>query len=824
MTADPSFNDDRFPDYCIITSPDLDSSHSLSAEPPSPGKSFNYNQPTNSTAPSSERSPTSRDLTPASTNIDENGDTFHFGDIHFESDVASNSPISLVSPTNTDDFVFVGTFAMDQRRAIAQSASDSAPDGASSSMYPSETPSVAGSFTGSESHGVPRVTWEHWNNWMEDQHPHLAGLHYPINQSYNSENIPTSESFGSGIPSNVGPASGIGTIDASAFQPRTVNINTHGAFRPDPNAPWEPFVPPRQVHKSEPVIPSQRFQIASNASLELQIRQHQMSRQSLPVSTTMDFDQTVGLINTQIPRHIPQTLDTQAHRQSLLQSPHQSSRALSRTQPYPTAAVTNSNTIRKSPPSHKRKLQPAVSTSPDTPGVLSQSMTNRRGGRERGRPLQDDAREKSRRMRKVGACWRCVLQRDPCPDDGSPCSRCLIRSQKGQQKFFDCDRSKLPDLVHDFLPPSMTLMHQKQSIEDTVQNEILVWDRDNAIDIYLSSGYGPALKWRVHEFRPKKPDLLQQYQFLQDAATGISIPYRKYSPPFGLMKIETSDISHFEQYLDMLLNYEYLLDFGWTCFEEETDINDFQAKMLDLMCHLYMTTEDDELKKLLKRIIRMTIITYIMGHTLTIEENTLPGVLNSVRHSYKPREYPQHTSPRVANRQLKFFFSTLRNSIYEQILNWQQQTLHSSGKKEVTWLPAFCVMLGFAMVLEEVQRTLHIQAFTKSEVGEMERGAAYREAESACGRIDERFNLLIGLFQCKYRDRKWDENGSFGHRTPTIKDAASHEFLQKLRSLLEERRDHLSIRRDVAFAPLNECLYTSRLVARFLLPFLDLST
>ena len=28
----------------------------------------------------------------------------------------------------------------------------------------------------------------------------------------------------------------------------------------------------------------------------------------------------------------------------------------------------------------------------------------------------------------------------------------MMRAQKGQTYFFDCDRSKLPDFVHDFLP------------------------------------------------------------------------------------------------------------------------------------------------------------------------------------------------------------------------------------------------------------------------------------------------------------------------------------------------------------------------------------
>lgn len=200
-----------------------------------------------------------------------------------------------------------------------------------------------------------------------------------------------------------------------------------------------------------------------------------------------------------------------------------------------------------------------------------------------------------------------------------------------------------------------------------------------------------------------------------------------------------------------------------------------------------------QLRELLQKIIRMMIITYIMGHTLTIAEDTAEGVVDAVRHSWKPHDIESHISPRLANRQLKFFFCVLRNQVYENILNWQQQTLHSSGKKEATWLPAFCVMLGFAMVLEEVQRTIHIQADAKAQKGEMTPEQAETEAINACERIDARFNLLVGLFRCKYRDRKWGPNGSFGHGTPVLTDPYERDFLGQLYTLLWEKRECTSI-------------------------------
>ena len=184
----------------------------------------------------------------------------------------------------------------------------------------------------------------------------------------------------------------------------------------------------------------------------------------------------------------------------------------------------------------------------------------------------------------------------------------------------------------------------------------------------------------------------------------------------------------------------------------------------------------------------MVIITYIMGHTLTITKETLPTVHKHLENRTKPAQLAFQTSPRLANRQLKFFFHVLRNQSYEEVLRWQQATFHMSGNKDSTWLPTFCVMLVLAMVLEEAQRTMQIQADAKWRKRECSYDEAQQEASNACERIDARFALLIGLFQCKYRDKKWIRGGSFGPQTPRLRDPVEHNFCSQLRELLEERR------------------------------------
>lgn len=142
----------------------------------------------------------------------------------------------------------------------------------------------------------------------------------------------------------------------------------------------------------------------------------------------------------------------------------------------------------------------------------------------------------------------------------------------------------------------MTMMHERQTIEDTVHSEVGGWDRDRPIHIFLTSGYGPALGWQVYEFKPRSQALLGQYQYFRDPETGMSKRQFKYSPPLGLMRLDDGDKAHVEDYLDQLMTEEYLWDLGWTCFEFDAQLDEsaFQPNLLHFMCNLYLETEDGE--------------------------------------------------------------------------------------------------------------------------------------------------------------------------------------------------------------------------------------
>lgn len=171
----------------------------------------------------------------------------------------------------------------------------------------------------------------------------------------------------------------------------------------------------------------------------------------------------------------------------------------------------------------------------------------------------------------------------------------------------------------------------------------------------------------------------------------------------------------------------------------------------------------------------MLVLTHIMGHTLTFVDDVCPRY---------GRPSQEHTSPKLANRQLKFYFAVLREEIYKDLLRYGQNTLRAN--KDVTWLPMFLVMLGFGMMLEEIQGVLAIQAVGKSSRKKHTWEKAQEEAMRACERIDDRYNLLVSLFQHKYRSERWG-TGSFGPGCPDV-DSAAVPFCRELRRQVELKR------------------------------------
>jgi len=180
--------------------------------------------------------------------------------------------------------------------------------------------------------------------------------------------------------------------------------------------------------------------------------------------------------------------------------------------------------------------------------------------------------------------------------------------------------------------------------------------------------------------------------------------------------------------------------------------------------------------------------------------------------------YDHATSPRMANRQLKFLYTALFSQIMDSVLRRLQQVLRSSngGAK---WTSAFVALLGLAMCFEDVQRTAHTNQDADAAMGQMSDWEAASRAEEACRLIDEKFGFMSNLFRWKYHRgfnplRDWEDP-----KVQAKLSASSLAFVRDVAGLVNEKHDFLVQKQYIPILKANQDKYTSRLVARFLLEF-----
>jgi hypothetical protein len=188
-------------------------------------------------------------------------------------------------------------------------------------------------------------------------------------------------------------------------------------------------------------------------------------------------------------------------------------------------------------PSAKGK-ELAFDPSPEPEGSAGATMriTGKSGGRQLGTHLEPTVAKAAHDMRKITACWHCVLQRDRC-GPGDVCERCQKRSQRPNADCgLGCSRDKLVDLVTYFLPGLVTQMHEDSHLKHFVSQYIHQWG-STELTVYMTCGQRsmPRMAVKVYEFVPRGQELLVQIQYITNPKTKQREQVRKQSPALGMV-------------------------------------------------------------------------------------------------------------------------------------------------------------------------------------------------------------------------------------------------------------------------------------------------
>ncbi|KAF9730478.1 hypothetical protein PMIN01_11347 [Paraphaeosphaeria minitans] len=474
--------------------------------------------------------------------------------------------------------------------------------------------------------------------------------------------------------------------------------------------------------------------------------------------------------------------------------------------------------------SPSRTLPEAViGPSPDPEGPTARRQvgpirsTGRPGGRALGTHLEPKVAKAAHDMRKIVACWHCVLQRDKC-GPGDICERCVKRAQRPNADCgLGCSRIKLIELSEYFLPMLVMRIHEDSHLKLFVSQFIHQWGKKE-INVYMTCEQKtmPRMQVKVYEFQPCGEELLVQLQYQTNPQTQERYALRKRSPALAMVYLNHHDEKKYDKYLNDIVD-NHLDAFGDICWAE--DDNDFSPRLFKLMTRVKPKSDDEA--KLLRDVFRLIVCTYIMSHTITMAEETKTQTLSQM-HSYTdPSAYVQnYTSPRMTSRQIKFFFARLQRSTLAVVLNKLQQIFKSSRGCD-RWLAAFVAVVGMAMAAEDQQKTTHQVMATRAVTESLDMRDAQAQADIANREVDQRMNFVSQIFRWKYNrkcnplrdcEQDWEKEVGFG-------DETSVTFVRSVAQLVKENIDYLQQRQGISVSHANQGKYTARLVAPFLLSF-----
>ncbi|KAI9724514.1 MAG: hypothetical protein M1812_000582 [Candelaria pacifica] len=418
-------------------------------------------------------------------------------------------------------------------------------------------------------------------------------------------------------------------------------------------------------------------------------------------------------------------------------------------------------------PNHQCGLDASMEYYPEDPETLSDSTvkageataseSKRKGGRTK--PLSADSRKKAHNIRKRRACWRCRFLRNSCSDH-DVCKTC--RNTRFQIYRMPCDRSRLSDRIELILPDVIVGEYAADRLIAFCNEHVAQWS-NNFVSFQLTFGCGPPIGFKGVELIPRGAELLSGLQHVTDDDSQLSRLIVKVSPPIGLIA-QSSD--HFQlkfgQYLDSFIVSHWLNQWPGSCFEGKTEV--FQREILSLVCQYCMTwTGNAKWHELLRKTLKLQILGYIMGRTLTIPNEDDPNRRIIGRETVRRRlqnpggtSYPPDTSPRMANKQVKSLMCALYRKMFVKVLaELEEMILYRDGD---TWGPSFCVMILLAMIFADTQISIDIAVQCENTRGRHSMDRAW--AMERCRDIEDKaFNSFIEIFHSRYKTRNQRKQG-----------------------------------------------------------------
>ncbi|KAG5982521.1 hypothetical protein E4U55_001771 [Claviceps digitariae] len=458
----------------------------------------------------------------------------------------------------------------------------------------------------------------------------------------------------------------------------------------------------------------------------------------------------------------------------------------------------------------------------------------------RGRkgPLPDETKQDALEVRRLGACFCCHSRKVKC-DKQRPCKHCkrlmLHVPQAVCWQFQDFNPVLFPDFIRAHFKKEAMAAFLRDNVDGWFSGggmEQQQQQRQQLCEVELFSGprFSAVLRVKAKFFTPKSCDVLQHWHL--NPAMGRAHIRASGSAPIGVefnTAAQRDDLrKRAKTYVQDILREPYFA-------EQVTD--SLKSTQLPLkILRIVQTYAKQSDSPLVKRALTVYAMHYIMTRHLCLTHTSILTLQSS---GLVPQNTPWLT-PRVLARQIKSLIDELIMREMDHIFDAFSKALKSKHRRE--WAPCTAAFLILCLFMEAVETTAENFALAQNEIQRRNTSPPEYARDFALNVCRELENLPFKQFAYQFHTifQTHDRDANTKSFNPLFDDGfmergeldgPAADMVRRMRELFygEDWQDLQFLAHDESILHRHEhahpiessVLYTGRLVAKFLLSFMN---
>ncbi|KAI0128954.1 hypothetical protein BJ170DRAFT_354866 [Xylariales sp. AK1849] len=445
-------------------------------------------------------------------------------------------------------------------------------------------------------------------------------------------------------------------------------------------------------------------------------------------------------------------------------------------------------------------------------------------------PLANEVKQSALQVRRLGACFCCHARKVKC-DQVRPCKNCTKLTAAVPQIMCWQFQDFLPVLFPDFIRGHFKKDQMARFVNENIDG-FVVDGAEQPCEVELFSGarFQATLTLRAKFFTAKEPDVLQHWH-MNVGVNQLDLDARGAAP----IGIDMDNTSYREDLRRRTRDYIRAITFEPLYAEQVTDSfrhTDMPRKVLKIVQRYSQRSDSPIVKKALS----IYAMHYVLTRHLCITSNSILGLQHT---KLVPQNVPWVT-PRLLNRQVKSILDEQLLKDMQSLFDSFSRSLKPKSRKE--WAPCLAAFLVLCLFMEAVETAADTFVISQNEINIRNRTKPEYKREFALRLCMEVENMPFKQFAYQFHQiyQTHTRDASMKAFNPLYDDSfteqgeldpAAVEMVSSLKDLLQgdsyyeldfltadpilPNQENHPFPRDVSFN------YTGRLLARFLLSFLD---